>query len=130
MYLFMTAYSWNFIVFHLDLASFTPGQCTTATFCSYLAECQPNINICFGLKICLMLSPFRRAKRILKLQFLQAPSRIFSLSRTSHGDEGVPETRIPGLVGTRAQLLVDDCGFEGFVICSCSSVGLGTLLNL
>lgn len=41
-----------------------------ATFYSYLAECQL---IYFGLKVCLMLSPFRRANRILKLQFLKMP---------------------------------------------------------
>lgn len=97
----------------------------------FIAIWQNVSQICFGLEVCLVLSPFGRANRILKLQFIKMPYRIFSFSRTrSWGLRSTWDSWIPGLVGTGAQLLDDGCGFEGFVICSCSSAGLGTLLNL
>lgn len=45
-----------------------------------------NMDIWLGLNNFLMSSPFRRANRILELQFLKVPYRIFSLSRAGHGD--------------------------------------------
>lgn len=45
-----------------------------------------NMDIWLGLNNFLMLSPFRRANRILELEFLKVPYRIFSLSGTGHGD--------------------------------------------
>lgn len=44
-----------------------------------------NMALWLKLNNFLMLSPFRRANRILELHFLKVPYRIFSLSGTGHG---------------------------------------------
>lgn len=80
--LFLELYRFPLRFDQLDSMAFVPHQ----PFVVIWQNASRNINIGLRLNNFLVLSPFRRANRILELQFLKVPCRNFSSSGTDHGD--------------------------------------------